>query len=284
MIECPSGTETIDPAGAETMAIARFIIDEVWRSLRTAARAGELSPVRVLPWSPRAWDSLGVHRHVIPTLAMAVEGTQFIGIGPGEALRLGPLQPRVIPPVMWHAHPTPVAGAMLTIGLRSEGLIDFRLQTPERTIDGCVGSIPVSAEDWSTQLLDPGGCQELLARIIAAEPVEFPDNGPEHRLYEFLCKYRLTDIRANAVLASTGLGRSMASELFRRLYGMPAKQYLLRCRIAYAEKLLAQGRKPGAIWKECGFTSRLHFTKSFTRHHGIPPLRWAKAGPADKGP
>lgn len=65
---------------------------------------------------------------------------------------------------------------------------------------------------------------------------------------------------------------------FIKIYGIPFKQYQLKCRINEAKRLLEDGGSSITdIAFELGFPSSQHFSTQFREHTGIPPSRYRKA-------
>src|SRR5271154_1426779 len=64
---------------------------------------------------------------------------------------------------------------------------------------------------------------------------------------------------------------------FRRSTGLSPHQWLLRCRIDEAHRLLSCSRLSLAeIARACGFADQSHFTKNFTRQTSISPGAWRR--------
>lgn len=92
----------------------------------------------------------------------------------------------------------------------------------------------------------------------------------EARLAERLT---LTDLSADMGMSEDHFGR-----LFKRATGMPAHQFVIRCRVDRARRLLAETATPIAeIAFECGFADQVHLTRSFRRIVGTTPAAFRKA-------
>lgn len=76
------------------------------------------------------------------------------------------------------------------------------------------------------------------------------------------------------------MSASHLAHSFASVYGMSLHQYVLRCRITYARRLLQQGESPSAVSQACGFNDYSSFLRAFTRCTGLPPSRWKKANAA----
>jgi AraC family transcriptional regulator len=78
--------------------------------------------------------------------------------------------------------------------------------------------------------------------------------------------------------AAAGLSRMHFAAQFRAATGLRAHEYLLKCRIERAQKLLQQTREPLAqIALIVGFQTQAHFTTVFGRFVGDTPHRWRRA-------
>jgi len=65
---------------------------------------------------------------------------------------------------------------------------------------------------------------------------------------------------------------------FSRAYGLPPHTYLTGRRIDRARRLLLAGERPVDVATAVGFYDQAHLNRHFTRHLGISPARYAKAG------
>lgn len=88
---------------------------------------------------------------------------------------------------------------------------------------------------------------------------------------------------AVALAREAGMSRSAFFERFARTVGMPPNEYLLAWRMAFARKLLREGRLSlDEIAGLVGYGSASTFSTAFSRHVGQPPGRFSRgegAGP-----
>ncbi|WP_020653543.1 AraC family transcriptional regulator [Massilia niastensis] len=80
------------------------------------------------------------------------------------------------------------------------------------------------------------------------------------------------------------LSRSAFFERFTRAVGLAPMEYLLAWRMAIAKGLLRrQDSALGDIAERVGYNSASAFSTAFSRHVGLPPGRYARAGSGDEG-
>ena len=81
------------------------------------------------------------------------------------------------------------------------------------------------------------------------------------------------------------LSPSYFSQAFRRSFGMPPHQWLLRRRIEHARSLLSDtALSLAAIAAECGFFDQSHFSRVFTRTEHVNPTTWRRLHQTDRSP
>ncbi len=107
------------------------------------------------------------------------------------------------------------------------------------------------------------------ARSVAAGPAWLP------RVHELLTDLQrpvpdLAGLRRMAAVSDAHLARAC-----RRHLGLSPSQYLNRCRVARAERLLAGGGLGlAAIAERVGFSDADYFRRCFTAAHGLSPAAW----------
>ncbi|WP_119387960.1 helix-turn-helix domain-containing protein [Taklimakanibacter lacteus] len=78
--------------------------------------------------------------------------------------------------------------------------------------------------------------------------------------------------------AGTGVTADHFLRLFKLEAGVTPYQFLIRCRIDHARRLLAQADESIAvIAQQCGFSDQAHLTKAFRRLTGTTPAAFRKA-------
>ena len=74
---------------------------------------------------------------------------------------------------------------------------------------------------------------------------------------------------------AAGLSVSHFSKLFTQCIGLSPHQYLVRCRLRHAKKLLLTPKESLSIVDvagEAGFADQAHFSRHFRRAYGMSPL------------
>lgn len=251
-------------------------IESCWRrcaSLRVS-RVHDLSAV--VPW----WNGMGVHRHRIPTLIVAVGGAARVETGARSRLDFGAGEAVLVQPWIWHSHPVLTGGMALVLGW-GHRYGDATVFWPG---GGWEGSVPrqlvsdgVSAIAAAAPARRPRLCTAAIAALASTRPAGSPMPPAAQAMASYLWHHRSRSITAAALLRASGLGQTAANRLFRHWFGATPKQYLLSIHLELAQQLLLAGSTPGRIWAECGFTSRADLTRRMRLATGLSPRRWASA-------
>ncbi|MDX3927482.1 MAG: AraC family transcriptional regulator [Shinella sp.] len=79
------------------------------------------------------------------------------------------------------------------------------------------------------------------------------------------------------IAAGTGIGADHFGRLFKQATGMTLYQFVIRCRVDRAGRMLADTTKPIIqIAYECGFADQVHLTRAFGRIVGRTPAAFRK--------
>ena len=80
-------------------------------------------------------------------------------------------------------------------------------------------------------------------------------------------------VRISDLVAFSGYSQTRFFALFREKMGLSPNQFLTRCRIDKAKRLLTTPNGPSlqAIALSCGFTTASHFAATFHRYEGVTP-------------
>jgi AraC-like DNA-binding protein len=227
------------------------------------------------------WDGVGVHRHRISTLVVALAGPVRVELGAHRHLDLTEGEVAVLGPWCWHAHPAPRRGAAALIGATAQG-VDLALVWPggewrAQTTDQESGRrLAALTSDLDSTALT-AAVVAVLRGLAAIAPVASAATLPAQQMADFLWRHRTSPVSAAAVLAASGLQPRAAHTAFVAHFGATPKQYLLQCRLALAQQLLLAGQAPGEVWRECGFRSRADLSRRFRLVCGAAPRRWLRA-------
>ncbi len=86
---------------------------------------------------------------------------------------------------------------------------------------------------------------------------------------------RLEESHSLSFLArESGMSPFHFARVFSELVGESPHRYLLRARLARAAKMLRQGASVTQAACESGFLNTSHFSRSFHRRYGVPPIRY----------
>jgi AraC-like DNA-binding protein len=99
-----------------------------------------------------------------------------------------------------------------------------------------------------------------------------------HRILQVIAKNHNRPVSVRDIAKESGMTREYAMRVFVRATGTTIHEYLLRYRIAAAQRLLATGdAKIGAIAQDSGFSSVAPFYAAFHRICGQSPQRYRAA-------
>jgi len=139
----------------------------------------------------------------------------------------------------------------------------------------------------------PSGCayfeslaSALLIAVASQVDPRFLEAGnldvQHHRIQEaisFMDANFASKITREEAARVAGLSPFHFSRLFHALVGLPPHQYLLRCRLRKAQKLLSadEERSFADVAAEIGFADQAHFARHFRRTFGKSPLEFRRA-------
>jgi AraC family transcriptional regulator len=126
----------------------------------------------------------------------------------------------------------------------------------------------------------------LIVAVFSQTDTRWPDVGNLHVQNEGVQK-ALAYIQANfrsklkraEIAAAAHLSENHFSSLFGRLVGLTPQEYILHCRLRFAEKLLRLRGPTSSIAEvaaEAGFADQAHFTRHFRRFFGRPPQEYRR--------
>lgn len=93
-------------------------------------------------------------------------------------------------------------------------------------------------------------------------------------IVDLMKRHREDPLSMEEIADRIGYSRRHVERLFRQTLGMAPAQFYLRLRLDHARNLLASTDMSLAeVSVACGFGSKSHFSKAFTRRFGTPPSR-----------
>jgi len=114
-----------------------------------------------------------------------------------------------------------------------------------------------------------------LLRSVSDDAAQMPSAVVEARRFaeqHLGGKIVLADVARHVALSADHFSR-----LFRSALGMPFGEYVNRCRVAHAQRLLAgSARRVAEVSFACGFESVPHFNRVFRRITGASPTRYRR--------
>ncbi|MDF2723949.1 MAG: AraC family transcriptional regulator [Paenibacillus sp.] len=93
-----------------------------------------------------------------------------------------------------------------------------------------------------------------------------------YKMKAFIEKNATEPLTLEAIAASVGLGKSRASELFRRTFGQSVVDYAIEVRLSVArERMAVEGLSLEEVAYSCGFHTYSHFSRTFSARYGMSP-------------
>lgn len=95
-------------------------------------------------------------------------------------------------------------------------------------------------------------------------------------VYNHLLERFAEDCSLDALAERFNISKFHLSHRFSETYGTSLHQFVLQCRMAYAQLLIRQGEPMMSIAYQCGFNDYSTFVRAFTRFNGTTPRAWRK--------
>ena len=87
--------------------------------------------------------------------------------------------------------------------------------------------------------------------------------------------FTASDLTVSTLAAACGISQVYFRKLFRDIYGVSPKEYIVAKRINYAATLLASGEfSVSRVAELCGYAEPCHFSREFSRLKGVSPSEY----------
>jgi AraC-like DNA-binding protein len=210
-------------------------------------------------------DRLDGHLHAVPTVVCCLAGTTRIETARG-GVDLAAGEGAVVAPGAWHRHP-PLRGkaaifAQGLVGRRSDVLLAtaerrWTLVVPEDPARDLLARMLADTDDQQRR----AAMAELVATFARAPAMALTMDAEQAAMARYLWSNFTRPIAASEIWRASGLGRAQAHASFRDCFGEPPKRALTRCRLALAERLLAEGVPPGEAAARSGLGTGARLTR-----------------------
>jgi len=118
---------------------------------------------------------------------------------------------------------------------------------------------------------------QFICSPVFHETSEMSESGPLHDVIEFLLKNFKEDVKLKDVLEIANMSNTQFFLAFKKTYRMPFKSYLLKLRIGYACRLLANpNQNVSQIAYESGFENLSNFNRHFKSIKECTPTAYRK--------
>ena len=95
-------------------------------------------------------------------------------------------------------------------------------------------------------------------------------------VYNHILERFSEDCSLEALAERFSISKYHLAHRFSQLYGTSLHQFVLHCRMAYAQLLIRQGEPMMSIAYQCGFNDYSTFVRAFTRFNGTSPRNWRR--------
>ena len=260
------------------------------------------------PFSPR-FEHFSVHRHRGYEFFLHVRGGGMYQLDQ-HLFPLQPYQLLVIPPHQTHGPTsrTPLINfERLLVQVSEDVLAQLRYGPTnmqalvEQSLQEAPGQILLTPQDYQ-QL------SALAARISPAETLQDPATQMEalgymtvlisrfcqamrtagaveqnitrdqlmKQIHDHILLHFTEDCSLENLSERFSISKFHLSRRFHEAFGIGLHQYVMICRMTYAQRLIRQGEPMMSISYQCGFNDYSSFVRAFTRHTGLNPSTWRK--------
>ncbi len=119
--------------------------------------------------------------------------------------------------------------------------------------------------------------EEIIRDIMGSIALEKKekDAKPIRILKQYIEEHYMQDISLGRMAELVDMNASYLSSVFKRETGMTYSEYLFKCRVEQASRLLVEtGKSIGEIAGECGYQDARYFSKQFTKLVGLKPSEY----------
>lgn len=95
-------------------------------------------------------------------------------------------------------------------------------------------------------------------------------------VYNHILERFAEDCSLEALAERFNISRYHLAHRFSEIHGVSLHQFVLQCRMAYAQLLIRQGEPMMSIAYQCGFNDYSTFIRAFTRFNGTTPRNWRR--------
>ncbi len=167
----------------------------------------------------------------------------------------------------------PMLGYPQSTPLENPGILRKKFEDVYRTMKTC--------DSFADAVMIKNTVTELLVPFLEKISGHLPDS--VHSLSEFMkvVDYIDLQLKRNIEIAELsallGMSRAEFSASFRKVFGVPPKQYISIRRLFHAKLLLMESSLPiKEIAAQCGYRDEFFFHRIFKKYTGIPPAKYRK--------
>lgn len=143
------------------------------------------------------------------------------------------------------------------------------LQDPAAQMEA-LGYMTVLLSRFCQAMRNAGAVEQNITRDLLMKQIH------DHILLHFT-----EDCSLDALSERFSISKFHLSRRFREAFGIGLHQYVMICRMTYAQRLIRQGEPMMSISYQCGFNDYSSFVRAFTRYTGVNPSTWRKQLVAD---
>ena len=257
----------------------------------------------------RSYEHFSTHQHVCYELYLHIANGMFYQLGE-QIIPLHPYELIVIAPGQNHGVVSPHAlkkyerlivkirpelfSKLGREGLEAKRIIDQYCSGPRRQI--CltprdsfflrsIAENTVSSNEAFTPMerMKAMGCLCVLISKLCQTLCESSSGSMSdlrdhlmQEVHDYIQQRFTEDCSLDTLAAQFNVSKYNLSHRFSETHGISLHQFVLRCRISYAQMLIQQGEPLVNIYAQCGFNDYSSFVRAFVRVVGSNPRDWKK--------